>query len=59
MKPASGDRSFGPEGLHLVYISVHLLDLGVAQGRVLSFSLVFYIMVLHLLLLFSRRTLSR
>jgi hypothetical protein len=58
-KPAAGDRSFGPEGLHLICFSVHLLDLGVPQGRVLSFGFVFYVMVLQLLLLFSRRTLSR
>jgi hypothetical protein len=57
-KPTDGEQSFGPKGLHLIYILLHLLDLGAAQGRVLSFSLVFYIMVLQLLLLFSTRTLS-
>jgi hypothetical protein len=57
-KPAGGYRSFSPKGLHLVCILVHLLNLSVAQGRALSFGLVFYIMVLQLLMLFSRRTLS-
>jgi hypothetical protein len=57
-KPAGGDWSFGPEGLHLICISVNLLDLGVTQGRVLSFGFVFYVMILQLLPLFSRRTLS-
>jgi hypothetical protein len=49
---------FGPEGLHLVSISVHLLVFGIARGRVLFISLVFYVMVLRLLLL-SWRVLSR
>jgi hypothetical protein len=53
-KSFGGDRSFGPEELHLVRILVHLLILGVAQGRVLFIGLVFYIMVLWLLLLLSR-----
>jgi hypothetical protein len=53
-KPVGGDRSFGPEGLHLVHISVHPFDLGVALGRVLFISLVFYVMVLQLLLLLHR-----
>jgi hypothetical protein len=51
LKPAGGDRSFSPEGLHLICISVHLLILCVALGRLLFISLVFYIMVLRLLLL--------
>jgi hypothetical protein len=58
LKAVGGDRSFSPEGLHLVHISVHLLILCVAQGRLLFISLVFYIMVLWLLLLLSRRALS-
>jgi hypothetical protein len=58
-KPAGEDRSFSPEGLHLIRISVHLLDLSVARGRVLFIGLVFYIMVLWLLLLLNRRALSR
>jgi hypothetical protein len=58
-KPAGENWSFDPEGLHLIRISVHLLVLGVAQGRVLFVGLVFYILVLRLLLLLSRRVLSR
>jgi hypothetical protein len=54
LKPVGGDRSFGPEGLHLICISVHLLELYVAQGKVLFIGLVFYVMVLLLLLLLSR-----
>jgi hypothetical protein len=57
--PVGGDRSFGPEGLHLVCISVHLLNLGITRGRVLVVGLVFYVMVLQLLLLLSMRVLSR
>jgi hypothetical protein len=53
-KPADENWSFDPEGLHLIRISVHLLILGVARGRVLFVGLVFYIPVLRLLLLFSR-----
>jgi hypothetical protein len=53
-KPAGGDWSFVPEGLHLIRISVHLLVLGVTQRMVLFIGLVFYIMVLRLLLLLSR-----
>jgi hypothetical protein len=52
-KPTGRDRSFGPEGLHLVRISVHLLILGVSQGRVLFVGLIIYVMVLRLLLLLS------
>jgi hypothetical protein len=58
LKPAGGDRSFSPKGLHLVRISVHLLILRVTQGMLLFIGLVFYTMVLWLLLLLSRRTLS-
>jgi hypothetical protein len=54
LKPASEDQSFGPEGLYLVCISVHLFILSVARGRVLFIGLVFYVMVLWLLLLLSR-----
>jgi hypothetical protein len=58
-KPVGENWSFDPEGLHLIRISVHLLILGVARGRVLFVGLVFYIFVLRLLLLLSRRVLSR
>jgi hypothetical protein len=53
-KPVGGHWSFGPEGLHLILISVHLLILGVTRGRVLFVGLVFYVMVLRLLLLLSQ-----
>jgi hypothetical protein len=53
-KPTGGDRSFSPEGLHLVRISVHILILCVTRGRLLFIGLVFYVMVLRLLLLLSR-----
>jgi hypothetical protein len=58
-KPTGENWSFDPEGLHLIRILVHLLILGVARGRILFVGLVFYIMVLRLLLLLSRRVLSR
>jgi hypothetical protein len=58
-KPVGENWSFDPEGLHLIRISVHLLILGVAQGRVLFIGLVFYILVLRLLLLLSKQALSR
>jgi hypothetical protein len=48
-----------PEGLYLVCISVHLFVLSVARGRVLFIGLVFYVMVLWLLLLLSRRASSQ
>jgi hypothetical protein len=54
-KPAGGDRSFNPEGLHIVSIVVHPVDLSVAHGRVLFIGLIFYVMVLWLLLLFNRQ----
>jgi hypothetical protein len=54
-KPAGGDWSFSPEGLHLVRISVHPLDLCVTQGRVLLVGLVFYVDVMVLLLLLLSR----
>jgi hypothetical protein len=57
-KPAGEDRRFGPEGLYLVSISIHLLGFGIARGRVLFIGLVFYVMAPRLLL-FSRRVLSR
>jgi hypothetical protein len=50
-KPAGENWSFGPEGHHLIRISVHLLVLGVAWGRVLFVGLLFNILVLQLLLL--------
>jgi hypothetical protein len=43
-----------PKGLHLIRLSVHHLNLSVAQGRVLLIGVVFYVMVLLLLLLLSR-----
>jgi hypothetical protein len=57
-KLAGENWSFGPEGVHLICISVHLLILGVARGRVLFIGLVFYAMVLRLLPLLSMRALS-
>jgi hypothetical protein len=58
-KPTGENWSFDPEGLHIINILVHLLILGIARGRVLFVGLVFYILVLRLLLLLSRRVLSR
>jgi hypothetical protein len=57
-KPAGEDQRFGPEGLHLVSISVHLLVFSIARGKVLFVGLVFGVMVIRLLLLLSRRVLS-
>jgi hypothetical protein len=58
-KPAGGDQSFNPEGLHLLSISIHLLTLCVAQGRVLHIVFIFIIDVMvMLLLLLSRCTLG-
>jgi hypothetical protein len=57
-KPAGEDRRFGPEGLHLVSISVHLLRFGIARGRVFFVGLVFCVMVPRFLLL-NWRVLSR
>jgi hypothetical protein len=51
LKPTSGDRSFIPEGLHLVSIPVQLLNLCVTQGRVLLIVFVFIVIVVVLLLL--------
>jgi hypothetical protein len=53
-KPAGENWSFGPEGLHLIRIPVHLLILGVVWGRVLFIGLIFYVLVLWLLLLLNR-----
>jgi hypothetical protein len=58
-KPIGENWSFDPEGLHLICISVHLLILDIARGRVFFVGLLFYIMVLRLLPLLSRRVLSR
>jgi hypothetical protein len=55
LKPASGDRSFGPEGLQLVSIFVHILTLFVTQGRVLLVVFVFIVDVIILLLLLLSR----
>jgi hypothetical protein len=49
--PISGDQSFNIEGFPLVSISVHLLTLIVAQGRVLLVIFVFVVDVMVLLLL--------
>jgi hypothetical protein len=57
-KPTGENWSFGPEGLHLIRISVHLLILAVTQGRVLFVGVVFNVLLLRLLLLLSRRVLS-
>jgi hypothetical protein len=57
-KPAGGDWSFSPEGLHLIRILVQLLILYVTRRRLLFISLIFYVMVLWLLLLLGRRALS-
>jgi hypothetical protein len=57
-KPTGENWSFGPKGLHLICISVHLLVLDVARGRVLFVGLVFNVLVLRLLLLLNRRALS-
>jgi hypothetical protein len=57
-KPTGEDRSFGPEGLHLIRILIHLFILGVAQGRVLFIGLVFHVMAVRLLLLLGRGALS-
>jgi hypothetical protein len=54
-KPIGGDRSFSPEGLHLVRISEHPLDLCVARGRVFLIGLVFYVDIMVLLLLLISR----
>jgi hypothetical protein len=54
LKSSGEDRSFGPEGHHLVSISVHLLRFGITRGRVLFIGLVFCVMVFRLLLFLSR-----
>jgi hypothetical protein len=53
-KPVGEDQSFGPEGLHLISISVHLLGFGIAQWMVLFVGPVFCVMVPLLLLLLAR-----
>jgi hypothetical protein len=58
-KPDGENWSFGPEGLHLIHISVHLIILDVTQGRVLFIGLIFYVLVLWLLLLLNRHAQSR
>jgi hypothetical protein len=57
-RPSGEDRSFDREGLHLVSISVHLLEFSIARGRLLFVGLVFCVMVPRLLLLLGRRVLS-
>jgi hypothetical protein len=59
-KSTGGDPSFRPKGLHLLSVSVHLLTLYVAQGRVLLIIFIFTvdIVALLLLLLLSRCTLG-
>jgi hypothetical protein len=59
LKPVDGDRSFSPEGFHLLSISVQLLTLGIAQGRVLLIVLIFIVDVVVLLLLLLLLLLSR
>jgi dolichol kinase len=51
LKPAGGDQSFSLKALHLVSISIHLLDLYVAQERVPLVILVCIVGVVVLLLL--------
>jgi hypothetical protein len=58
-KRAGEDQSLSPDGLNLFSISVQLLGLGIAQGRVLFVGLVFRVMAPRLLLLLSMRVLSR
>jgi hypothetical protein len=57
-KPAGENWRFGPEGLHLVSILIHLLVFSIAWRRVLFVGLVFGVTVLRLLLLLSRCVLS-
>jgi hypothetical protein len=57
-KPADGDRSFSPEGLHPLSIFVHLLTLCVAQGRILLVVIFVVDIMVLLLLLLSRCTLG-
>jgi hypothetical protein len=45
LKPAGGEWSFSDKGLHLISISIHLLDLCVAQGRVLLIVIVFIVCI--------------
>jgi hypothetical protein len=56
LKPAGGDQSFSPKGLHLLSVSIHLLTVCVTQGRVL---LIVFISVLdvivHILLVLLSR----
>jgi hypothetical protein len=49
--PASGNRSFSPEGLNLLGIPVQLLTICVTQGRVLLIVPIFVVVLLLLLLL--------
>jgi hypothetical protein len=60
MKPTGGDRGFSTEGFPFLSISVQLLTLVVAQGRVLLIVFIFVVdvMVLLLLLLLSKCALS-
>jgi hypothetical protein len=61
MKPTGGDRGFNTEGFPFTSISVQLLTLIVAQGRVLIVVFIFVVDIVVLLLqllLLSRYTLS-
>jgi hypothetical protein len=59
LKPTGGDRSFNPEGLHLLSIFVHLLTLCAAQGRVLLVIFIFILDIVVLILLLLLLFLSR
>jgi hypothetical protein len=58
MKPVIGDRSISTEGFPLVSISVQLIALIVAQGRVLLIFFIFVVDITVLLLLLSRGALG-
>jgi hypothetical protein len=60
MKPTDGDRGISTEGFPFINISVQLLALIVAQGRVLLVVFIFIVdvVVLRLLLLLNRCALS-
>jgi hypothetical protein len=57
-KSAGEDRTFSPEGLHFVSISVDLLGFSITRGRVFFVGLVYCVMVPRLLLLLSWRVMS-
>ncbi len=49
-KPIGEDQRFSPEGLHLVSISVQLLQFGIARGKLFFIGFIFCTGVLWLLL---------